>query len=192
MPQAVLAVDQAGTPLFKNVAARDLLKRAEGLLLKGGKLTASRARDARRLASCVSEMAARKKAERQTCKFLKIEKRGGNPYALFIAPLHCEKESAHPAHEDTAAVVIVLDLDRQFDLEPKILEELFGLTRAEARLSCALLSGHGIDTAAELFNVSLNTARTQVRSIFGKLHLSRQQQLIRLLSTLTTFDPRTR
>jgi DNA-binding CsgD family transcriptional regulator len=72
---------------------------------------------------------------------------------------------------------------------PEALRELFALTPAEARLCSALLNGQAIDSAAEALHVSPNTARTQVRSIFSKLHLTRQQQLIRLLSTLTSLDP---
>ena len=189
LPQAILAVGSSGTPLFRNAAAQEVLKRADGLLLKNGKLTAVRARDARRLTSCFEELAS-ENSERKTGKWLKIERRSGMPYAMFVAPLRCDPTLSQVAM-DAAALVVIVDLDRQSNMAPEVLEELFGLTRAEARLSCALLKGHGIETAAQHLHVSLNTARTQVRSIFGKLHLKRQQQLVRLLATLTTLDPRT-
>ena len=189
LPQAIVAVDSDGTPLFKNAAAQEVLKCADGLRLKGGRLTAVRARDARRLTSCFAELAI-DKPERPGGKWLKIERRTGTPYAIFIAPLRCDPTSTPAATMNAAALVVILDLDRQPNIAPEVLEELFGLTRAEARLSCALLSGHGIDTAAQHLHVSLNTVRTQVRSIFAKLHLTRQQQLVQLLAKLTTFDPR--
>ena len=188
MPQALLAVSADGTPIFTNASARNVLKRKDGIQLRAGRLTAARARDARRLAACLAEIGSAEPKHRNG-KWLRVERRRGLPYAVLIAPLLCSSVRTRASGESCVAVVIVVDLDRQLDIEPQVLQELFGLTRAEARLSCALLSGHGVEGAAAWLHVSQNTARTHIRSIFAKLHLSKQQQLVRILSTLTSLEP---
>jgi DNA-binding CsgD family transcriptional regulator len=188
LPQAILVVGAHSVPLFKNAAAGELLNRRDGLLLRGGKLVASGTRAARRLASCLDDLTSNPDADERKGKWLKIERGRGMPYALFATRLRCQAPNPS-AKTDPVALVVVLELDREFSIAPNVLEELFGLTRAEARLSCALLRGHRIDSAADLLGVSLSTARTQVRAIFAKLHLTRQQQLVQLLSMLTTVSP---
>lgn len=63
-----------------------------------------------------------------------------------------------------------------------LLEQLYGLTPAEARLAWALIEGHGLQRAAEKLGISANTGKTQLQSIFAKTHTSRQAELIRLLT----------
>jgi DNA-binding CsgD family transcriptional regulator len=187
--QAVVTVDPEGKPLFQNAAADEILTRQDGLSLKAGKLTAARARDSKRLSALFSEFGAVGSDEHPAGKWLKVERRNGLPYAVYVAPLQCNAIPVRGPDKSGVVLVLILDLGRKLNIRADVLQELFGLTPAEARLACALLGGHGIDTAAKLLNVSSNTARTQIRSIFAKLNLTRQQQLIRVLATLTTLEP---
>ena len=59
------------------------------------------------------------------------------------------------------------------------LMELFGLTPAEARVALSLANGHSIGETARNAATSRNTVRLQVRSIFSKMGINRQSQLIR-------------
>lgn len=62
------------------------------------------------------------------------------------------------------------------------LRERLGLTKAEWRIAQALKSGVSANEAAEQLGISINTARTQVKSIFVKLGVSRQSELVSRLS----------
>jgi DNA-binding CsgD family transcriptional regulator len=185
IPQPIIAVDNKAMPLFTNAAAHELLKKADGPQIKHSRLTAYRARDGRRLAACIEHFANGSKREPRAGKWIRLERRTGTPYALFMAPLRCGKPSSSAK---TPVVIVVLDLQRQSKITPEVLRELFGLTPAEARLSCSLLGGESLNSAAEILHVSLNTVRAQIRSVFTKLHITRQQHLVRLLAALTAFD----
>jgi len=67
----------------------------------------------------------------------------------------------------------------------RMYRDTFGLTPAEARLAAALKDGLALKEAAAHLNISVNTARNQIKSVFEKLGVNRQGDLIRHLTELT-------
>lgn len=67
----------------------------------------------------------------------------------------------------------------------RMYRETFGLTPAEARLAAALKDGLALKEAAAALNISVNTARNQIKSVFEKLGVNRQGDLIRHLTELS-------
>jgi DNA-binding CsgD family transcriptional regulator len=64
----------------------------------------------------------------------------------------------------------------------ELLGALFGLTRAEARLARSLLTGCTAGEYARRAGVGMATVRTQLHSIFVKTGVTRQAELVALLS----------
>jgi DNA-binding CsgD family transcriptional regulator len=56
---------------------------------------------------------------------------------------------------------------------------VYGVTRAEARLVSSLVDGLTLDEYAQKFSVSIATARTQLKSVFSKTGEHRQSALVR-------------
>ncbi len=67
----------------------------------------------------------------------------------------------------------------------RMYRDTFGLTPAEARLAAALRDGLSLKEAAAKLNISVNTARNQIKSVFEKLGVNRQGDLIRHLTELS-------
>lgn len=63
----------------------------------------------------------------------------------------------------------------------KRLSDLHGLSRAEARLASLLADGISLEEAALVLHVSIQTVRTQLKSIFSKTGVTRQAELVALL-----------
>lgn len=82
-------------------------------------------------------------------------------------------------------VLILIDLDRTPRPNTAALEQIFGLTAAEARLAAALAGGATVAEAAIAHQVSVATVRTQLAAIFSKTHTSRQAELVTLVSRLS-------
>jgi DNA-binding CsgD family transcriptional regulator len=57
--------------------------------------------------------------------------------------------------------------------------DLFGLSRAEARLAAGLMTGKKLTEIADEFGLQVATLRTQLRSILKKVGAKRQSDLIR-------------
>lgn len=81
-----------------------------------------------------------------------------------------------------AAAVFLRDPDYN-SAQPSedVVRRVFGLTRMEAALAVLLAKGESLDDAAEELGVRRNTARTHLRSIFGKTGVSRQTMLVRMI-----------
>lgn len=71
------------------------------------------------------------------------------------------------------------------DLAP-ILRRAFGLTPAEAQVAAQLATGKPRRTIAKARGVSLQTLRAQVRSIFDKMNVTRERELMHVLATMTS------
>jgi DNA-binding CsgD family transcriptional regulator len=76
------------------------------------------------------------------------------------------------------------DPDQGNQVDPAILDRLFGLTRAEARVANSLVQGLSPKDIAAASGVALGTVRTQLKSVFAKTRSRRQAELVRLLITL--------
>jgi DNA-binding CsgD family transcriptional regulator len=64
-----------------------------------------------------------------------------------------------------------------------LMQELFGFTRAEARLAVWLASGTPLEEIEDKLNIRHNTARAHLRSIYGKAEVTSQSELIQLLAS---------
>ena len=67
---------------------------------------------------------------------------------------------------------------------PSLLSKIFGLTPAEARLTAALADGRPLVQVAKALNISWETARTQLKTVFLKTNTHRQSELVALLSRI--------
>lgn len=82
-------------------------------------------------------------------------------------------------------VALVFPASETTDLLAGALRTSFGLTPAETRLATMLRDGVSLAEAAEDLAVTVNTTRNQLRSIFDKMGLHRQADLVRALSQLS-------
>ena len=83
-----------------------------------------------------------------------------------------------------ALVFVAPDREAAAD-EAQMYRETFGLTLAEARLAARLKDGLSLKEAAAELNIAVNTARNQIKSVFEKLGVNRQSDLIRHLTELS-------
>ena len=166
---------------FDNRAARNLLRRGDGIKAHGGKLRASHHADNARLAGAIAR-AAGQVAPRMV-QALRLDRGPGRrPLQVWAVPLPREPRSF--LVETSPSDVMVLVVDPELTPAPPVeaLRALYGLTQAEARLTCGLLKGERLEDYAERSGISMNTARTHLKSVFAKTDTDRQAELVRLLS----------
>jgi len=183
MPQAVFALDRAGKVVMTNAKADRLLSEGDALVAFNGKLQCRIGSNHARFDSAV---AAALDADTSESKggWVRIE-RSSSRRALMalVAPL-ISSESPFGAIEPKA-LVIIGDAADALAVDEQALHDLFSLTQAEARLACALSAGHSIESAAALFEVQSATMRSELKSVFRKTGVNRQQDLVRLITSLS-------
>ena len=62
----------------------------------------------------------------------------------------------------------------------------YGLTAREAQTASYVSKGYSLEKTAELLGISINTVRTHMRSVYGKLAIHSRQELIDLLDEQAT------
>ncbi len=86
--------------------------------------------------------------------------------------------------DDAALVLMLVDPEECPEPSEAILQQLFGTTRAEARIANRLLCGESLQEIAEATGVSIGTVRSQMKALFVKTGTHRQAELVALLTRL--------
>lgn len=66
-------------------------------------------------------------------------------------------------------------------VSPEVLQSVYGFSPAESRVAMALVNGLGLREIAEAHGVKEETIKSQLKSLFAKAGVSRQQDLVRVL-----------
>ena len=82
------------------------------------------------------------------------------------------------------SVLLLIDLNATPLPSTSCLEQIFRLTKAEARLTLLLVAGKTLDEIAQKLHVSVATVRTQLKAVFDKTQTHRQPELVVLVSRL--------
>ena len=182
MPWGFLLLAGDGQVVQVNRMAEKILREGDGLAIQRGRLAARSCGDMARLRALLAGAALPPSGSRSGGT-MPVARRGRRPLQLWAMPLPGE-DPASPLPEPAASIcVLVLDPERQVVPPIAGLKALYGLTRAEAELVAGLLRGERLADYCEKIGISLSTARTHLRSVFGKTDTSRQAELMRLVAT---------
>lgn len=103
---------------------------------------------------------------------------------LFVSALE-PKQAMGMFGEMPRALIIVHDGAEPTEaLDPLLVAECFSLSPAESRVAVKLAAGLNVKQIAQQQRVSLPTVRTQVQKLMGKVGVSRQLDLVRLLLSM--------
>lgn len=178
-PYGVFLLDHEGRVRHANQTGETLLSRNAGLLQSGGRLSAPGAGPAHRLQALIAAAGASRSVRTGGTTALPSPS-GGPPLSVSVAPLRPE----HPAVFDGRPSVIVCVSDPAAGLSVRegVLHELFGFTPAETRVALSLCEGDSPRRTAERLGVSYHTVRHQLQSMYDKVGVNRQTDLMSLLT----------
>lgn len=180
LPMGFLLLDGRGKILHLNQAAADILERGDDIGRRGGYLSASSPENSETLRVLLARATGRIGPAEGTSAILK--RQAGGPLQIRAAPARPMDSPFFRVPERTAAIVILVDPDRRTIPPYDLLRALYGLSPAEARLACVLAEGGSLPEFAAEKGVSLNTARSQLKSVFRKTGIDRQTGLVRLIT----------
>jgi DNA-binding CsgD family transcriptional regulator len=106
-----------------------------------------------------------------------LPRRDRMPLMLMISPLRLTGEF----FVQGAALLFIFDPETTPLLTTDLVRKLFSLSEAEAELAVALCGGNTSDDIAKERGTSINTVKSQIKSIFLKTGTKRQSELVSLL-----------
>jgi DNA-binding CsgD family transcriptional regulator/PAS domain-containing protein len=176
---AVIIADSDGRVIQTNRAAERVLQRGDGLRIRNGKLGALDVSESAGLETAIAAAAVEQKTAAAIGRMRVRRHNGRLPYVLTVAPLGADLT----VYGRPSAMIVVTDPD-ECSRSERDLAEFFQLSPAESRLAVALLAGKKLREVAMEFGVQITTLRTQLSSILRKTGVTRQVDLIRLLSNV--------
>lgn len=183
LPQAIFALDGESRVMFTNRLAEAMLIRADAVRLVDYKLQCHFCSDQAKLEQVIKSAIAPTTEEPRGGWACVHAGSGQKTFAAFVAPI-IFSEALFVSSEARVLLIVTDPTDASF-ADEQALHDLFGLTPAEARLASALSAGHSIESAAALLGIAQATARSELKSVFRKTGLTRQQDLVRMLTSLS-------
>ena len=182
----VIHLDRRGKMIQVNARALDLLRRADGLSDRGGYLGAWLPSDDTRLQKLLSR--ALPPVGQGIVGTVTVGRPSGQPrLVLHVSPVG-DRWLDFGARR-AAALLLVVDPGRRARLDGELVAEVFGLTPSETEVAMMLSQGSTPRDIAELTGRSTGTVYNLTKLAYRKLGVSRQTELVRLLSQLSVPSP---
>jgi DNA-binding CsgD family transcriptional regulator len=184
--RAILAITPDRSLLYQNAAARILTKRQDLLEVRDGRLRFVDRGVLTRVDNHITGdvPVCRRRSTESGALALRTYARVASDkprshYRVLVTPL----DSCGAKTERGAVwLVFVSELGAERSINVEVLTQLYGLTPAESCLAVSLFSGHSLEEAARVQDISINTAKTHLRQVFQKCGVQSQANLLQLLA----------
>jgi DNA-binding CsgD family transcriptional regulator/PAS domain-containing protein len=167
--------------LWANQAGEKLLNQGNALFVRAGKIHA-------RVRTANLKLDAMLRAGSHG-GWLRSGELEDSEFSCFLAPAPVRlRPMLGPTRQQSGFLLFVATVPIDGRLETR-LREAWGLTTAEARLAVALLESDNLQMAADRLQISRNTAKTQLSSLFQAAGVRRQSELVRRMLTVAAINP---
>jgi len=189
LPTAIILLGAQGEILLMNRAASAIVTHQDGLLAVWNRLQAQRPCESAQLEHVIGRTVGASGGNGDSHGNglhpgggLQISRRGRQALQLLITPgRNLTIETASPV----CALVFIHDPEQRIRPGQNVLQRMFDLTPAENRVALLIGDGKSTREIAQLLNVSPNTLKSQLASIYTKTNTARQSQLVRLITRLS-------
>ena len=182
LPSGVVVVDARCKVLFANQRALAAMRDKHAFSDRNGRLSVVPSGEAAKFNAFVRTAASGTGACGDAFRLAV----GGAAYSVIVCPITGELR----ATAGTAALVLIVDLRVQSDPGGQDhLRAIFGLTKAEAQLARALMDEQSLTEAGEARGISYQTARCGLKSVFQKVGVNQQSQLVARLTRVVRDMP---
>ncbi|WP_145999239.1 helix-turn-helix transcriptional regulator [Oceanicoccus sp. KOV_DT_Chl] len=181
LAMGTVILDDQAKVLNTNKAARQLLAANDRLRVKAGRLYVGERSEDKAFRQVLEQvLQAHRSSEPGFVKAFRIgASEAANSLGLLLRPLPLVDSSE--GKENPSVAIFISDPNQRRQVPAQILADLFGFTPAEAALALLLANGLTLDEASEELEVSRNTAKSHLSSVFSKTGLTRQTKLIQLI-----------
>lgn len=173
-----LLLDESGCVAYRNQRAAELLKNCAQLQVKDGHLLAVNQAESRQLNLAITKaIAAQWQLASVPSAVVQLSRQRQLPLMALITTIRQGNTTR------AGAMLFIFDPEQAPSVAQAALRKLFRFSAAEAALAAGLCAGFSLETMAIKRAVSINTLRTQLKSLFGKTGVNRQSDLVAMLLT---------
>lgn len=178
----VVMTDNRGQILNANKAAEVMLRQGRPIHAPAGGVRAEDPAASLKLIAAIAQAGERRSSADDKARAVRLTRPGEPPMLAHILPLE-EGDVRSRLHPGAKAAVFIGPVSRAAH-GAEAMSVAYDLSPMETRLLDGLLHGQKLVEAAEKLGIAETTARTHLGNIFGKAHVSRQSDLIRLATEM--------
>ena len=179
----IIQLDRRGRISAANDVALGLLRRADGLIDQGGVLRARVSHDDATLQTLVARAIPTFPVGAASGTMTITRSHAIVPLVVHVSPVQSPDARFRP--QRAAALVLVVDAAGRARVDPTVIAAVLGLTPAESDVAVALADGRTIREIAMMTGRGETTIRWHLKQIRGKLGVSRQLDIARLVLSLS-------
>jgi DNA-binding CsgD family transcriptional regulator/PAS domain-containing protein len=180
MAVAAFILDRGARIRHSNRAGEELLAQRSWLAEEGGKLRLLQRSDNEAFRTGLAEvMEAHLAGEPGLARALRLTSAQTQGVGMLLRPLPLT--AAPDGRRNPSVAIFISDPSRPTGAPADLLMTLFGFTRAEANLALQLANGATLVEACEALNISRNTGKSHLSSVFAKTGVTRQPRLVQLI-----------
>jgi DNA-binding CsgD family transcriptional regulator len=180
----IVLLGEAGSVRFANRLARTMADDGDGFRIRDDRLLVDNPQTQRQIVAAADKAIQSARAgDILAGEPVTITKpSGGRDYACLVGTLWGNHLGVGASIlDDPVAVLFVTDPERPQEAPADLLQRLYGLTPAEARILESLVAGNSLKATAAAQNIAYETARSHLTAVFDKTATSRQTDLVRLV-----------
>ena len=174
----VVLINRQGKIFMANPAAERIL--VGEIQIVRGRIVASEPSATALMDRCIHDMLWRRGASTPSVP-VSFPRAGRRPLLAYPTVL---SSTASNALAECQAIVVFVDPDDFSRPAESVLQSVYRLSEAEARLAARMASGQPLEIAADQLGIAKETGRSQLKSIFAKTSVCRQAELVALLAPL--------
>ncbi len=176
LSSAVLLLDAQLHVVYANRAANDVLQQRDGLSVQNRQLTVASASTRQAL----QLVFARALNTQHSGMLGLVRPSGKHPYQLTVQalPAHGELRNNMPS---ARLMLVIVDPQSLLETDIEELTLIHGLTPAEAKVCVQLLAGNNLKRCAISLDISYETVRSHIKSVYRKLNVHTQAELLNIL-----------
>ena len=178
----IIELDRGGRIGAANDLALALLRQGDGLFDEGGLLRARVREDNDALQRLVARAIPPYPVQSAGGSMTVARQYGMAPLALHVSPVEPPESDFRP--QRVAAFVLIVDPQRKTLVDPGLVAATLGLTPTESEVAVMLAGGLTVQEIALASGRGRNTIRWHVRQICGKLGVTRQLDVVRMVLSL--------
>lgn len=178
---AMLLIDPRGRLAYVSEDAQRYLDDASLFAVRDGCLRLQQPQKQKAFQQVLGQILAAPGEWRSAGDVVVLERADNTSLRLLVMPLHPEARHDGLFPVRSHAAVFIVDVNADIRIDEAMLAQLFSLTAAEARAAAMIARGNNPNDIARLCNISVHTARSQLKTIFRKTGTASQSQLTSLV-----------
>ncbi len=174
--QGIILLSKLGHVLFMTNVASEMVRKNDGLSVKGGLLTGVLEQDDNRLQQ-MRQLALLDSAQEQNYKSFYVHRNNQQkPYLLLMSKMDLSANLTAAAEE--GVLIIIKDTHANAEYWQERLKSIFGLTKREADFVVLLTEGRNIKEISIVMSIAEDTARQYLKNCFKKMEVNKQHELV--------------